>query len=328
MTTLFSWRSTRHLDGVKSLLTGAVLSLSVTACLSACVTGNAGEDRAMDVDADLRAPVAVRLSASGEKTMRLRFQDVGVDEDGPGQRPLSPAQQRVALDAVARALAGVDDELTREGFNGPPAPAAVGEAPEAGEAGEAGEAAESVGDVVVYGHVVSFVRATGQTSAGGRAWTTPTTIHLLRPALWDRHDDDDIRRRLVHERCHQRLWQRAAASSASLASSVSSVARGPRAVEEGLCSVVARQGDLRGERAAVVDELEGGRVVDFNEDSAFAYAVAHHVVATLDGCLGRQGVLTAYDDLVAGADFGSRFGSPLAILRASDCGGILPTSSP
>ena len=142
--------------------------------------------------------------------------------------------------------------------------------------------------ITVHGTVHGFIQATGQTVPTLRAWSTWRDVHLLTTDTWRAHDDDDVRRRLTHELCHLGLWHRANAASGL-----------PRLLTEGVCSVVADQGNDRLDVDAVIVALDEGRAIDFADDSVFAYAVAHHVVAGLVRCHGNAAVLAVVDAVAA-----------------------------
>lgn len=145
--------------------------------------------------------------------------------------------------------------------------------------------------VTIHGDVYGFVAATGQTVPSLRAWTVDHAVHLLTLDTWRSTDDDDVARRLTHELCHVALTDRLRL--------LPDPAPLPRLVTEGVCSVVAEQDDERADAAAVADALDAGRAIDFDDDSSFAYAVAHHVIAGLQRCHGDDAVL-ALVDAVAG----------------------------
>jgi len=143
-------------------------------------------------------------------------------------------------------------------------------------------------DVVVHASADAFVAETGQLHETVRAWSRYNRVDLLTLASWQRRDGDDVVARLAHELCHQAIWQRCGSEDAARA------AKMPRAWVEGLCSVVAGQGAERMPKDAVVADVASGRAVDFDDDSTFAYAVAHHVVDGVIACRG-DGVV---DDIV------------------------------
>ncbi len=151
-------------------------------------------------------------------------------------------------------------------------------------------------DVVIHDDAFAFAAATGEDTDTLRAWSRYGRIHLMTRASWQRRDDVAVARRLTHELCHVALWRRCGSEAAARA------AKMPRAWVEGVCSVVADQGADRVDKASVVAELGDGRVVDFEGDSTFAYAVAHHVVEGVVACRGAAAVNDIVDALVAGHD--------------------------
>ncbi len=144
--------------------------------------------------------------------------------------------------------------------------------------------------VTIHGSVHSFIKATGQTVPTLRAWSTWRAVQLLTIDSWQRDDDDEVGRRLTHELCHIGLWNRAG--------SIDRARRLPRFISEGVCSVVADQVEQRIAAADVAADLDTGRSIDFDDDSAFAYAVAHHVIAGLARCHGEAAVLKLVDDVL------------------------------
>ena len=142
--------------------------------------------------------------------------------------------------------------------------------------------------ITIHGSVHSFIQNTGQIVPTLRAWSSWRDVHLLTTDTWRAQDDDDIKRRLTHELCHLGLQHRIGR------------ARGlPRLLSEGVCSVVADQGADRLDVDAAAAALDQGRVIDFDDDSVFAYAVAHHVVAGLARCHGDAAVLALVDAVAA-----------------------------
>jgi hypothetical protein len=148
--------------------------------------------------------------------------------------------------------------------------------------------------VVVHDDVAGFVRATGQTTATLRAWTTWDTVHLLPRDTWQRSDDDAVVARLTHEACHAALAQRHQDVDDARSH------RPPRFVSEGVCSVVAEQAESRLGPDEVVARLEGGARVDFDENPTFSYAFAHHVFARLARCRGDEALFDVVDRTSAG----------------------------
>ena len=145
--------------------------------------------------------------------------------------------------------------------------------------------------LTLHGSVHGFIQATGQTVPTLRAWSTWRDVHLLTTDTWRAADNDEVRRRLTHELCHLAVWHRA--GSAAVARSL------PRLLTEGVCSVVADQGRERLDVDSVLTDLDDGRAVDFDDDSVFAYAVAHHVVAGLARCHGDDAVVALIDAVTA-----------------------------
>ncbi len=148
--------------------------------------------------------------------------------------------------------------------------------------------------VVVHDDVAGFVRATGQTTASLRAWTTWDTVHLLPRDTWSRDDDDAVVARLAHELCHAALAQRRADVDDARAH------RAPRFVTEGACSVVAQQAVERMPLADVRVRVDDGERVDFDDDPVFAYALAHHVFASFVACRGDSALLDVVDRAAGG----------------------------
>jgi len=167
--------------------------------------------------------------------------------------------------------------------------------------GARGLTPSTLSSLTIHADVDTFVSATGQTTDTLRAWTTPTAVHLLVGPVARDNEPDRIGRRVTHELCHVGLWARVGPERAR-------AARVPRALEEGVCSVVAGQHEERADRDWVVAEVAGGRTIDFVDDSSFAYAFAHHVTAMMEVC-GRD-LVEAYERAVAGA-------TPREVLGAS-----------
>ena len=156
----------------------------------------------------------------------------------------------------------------------------------------------------VHHDVDGFVAATGQLVDTLRAWSTIDGIDVLTLASWHRRDDEALRRRLAHELCHVALFQRTRAGRPP-----------PRALAEGICSVAAGQADERLSRDEVGRRIAAGETIDFVDDSAFAYGVAHHVVEGIWRCRGQAGLLRAVDEMSSGVDIGLALGAkPLAFL--------------
>jgi hypothetical protein len=149
--------------------------------------------------------------------------------------------------------------------------------------------------VVVVDDVAAFVRATGQTTPSLRAWTAWDTVHLLPLQTWQRNDDDVVVGRLAHELCHAAVAQRRQSVADARAH------HAPRFVVEGVCSVIAEQGEARWPVQAVQARLADGADVDFGDDSAFSYAFAHHVFAALARCEGDSALVNAVDQTSNGA---------------------------
>lgn len=144
--------------------------------------------------------------------------------------------------------------------------------------------------IIVHDDVHAFVMATGQTTPSLRAWSTYDTVHLLPPETWT--DPTSTTPRLAHELCHLALWQRVGRERAKNI---------PRFVGEGVCSVVAGQGEQRMPvdqvRAAASDD--DARAIDFDDDAAFSYGYAHAVFQAFVDCGGD--VLAVVDATAAGA---------------------------
>ncbi len=154
--------------------------------------------------------------------------------------------------------------------------------------------------IVIHDNAFTFVEATGQDADTLRAWAVPQEIHLI--------DDgnrfaDSVGARLTHELCHVALWHRSGGKKA------------PRALEEGICSVIAQQAS-RMDVDDVIQGLDEGRVVDFENDSAFSYGYAHAVLKNLSSCLDTQAMLDVYDRAVAGAHINDALGArPADVVR-------------
>jgi len=169
--------------------------------------------------------------------------------------------------------------------------------------------------LTVHHSVDSFVDATGQTTDSLRAWTSWDQLHLLTLSSWTDQGRPAVVRRLTHEACHIGLLQRFVDEDQARKAHL------PRALTEGICSVVADQGVDRLDKAAVQQALAGGRPMDFVDDSPFAYAVAHHVMAGIAACRGDAALLGLFDDVAAGATAAGALGrAPLAFLAGCDDG--------
>lgn len=169
--------------------------------------------------------------------------------------------------------------------------------------------------VTVHHSVDSFVEATGQTTDSLRAWTGWDHMHLLTLSSWADQGRDAVARRLTHEACHIGLLQRFGDEDQARQAHL------PRALTEGFCSVVADQGGERLDKAAVQEALAAGRPMDFVDDSPFAYAVAHHVVAAIAACRGDAALLGLFDDVAAGATVAGALGrAPQGFLTSCDDG--------
>lgn len=158
----------------------------------------------------------------------------------------------------------------------------------------------------VHSEPSTFIRATGQTVPTLRAWSTWQRVDLLATDTWSRATDVDVEQRLTHELCHLGSWHRATTEARARML--------PRFVSEGVCSVVADQQRLRLDAATVHNDLDNGRAIDFTNDSPFAYAVAHHVVAGLVVCRGASAVTTLLDAIYDGVDVDVALGSPAGTL--------------
>jgi hypothetical protein len=163
--------------------------------------------------------------------------------------------------------------------------------------------------VTIHDTVDSFVAATGQSTDTLRAWTTWDHVHLLTLSSWQDQRRSAVMRRLTHEMCHLGLLHRLGDERRARE------ARIPRAVGEGVCSVVADQASERMGIDEVTASLADGRSMDFVDDSPFAYAVAHHVMAAIARCRGDETLLQLFDDVAAGATVADALGrAPLAFL--------------
>jgi hypothetical protein len=173
---------------------------------------------------------------------------------------------------------------------------------------EAGLGVDAPVAMRVHGEVDGFVAATGQIGDTLRAWATIDGVELLTLASW--HDDSNggIRRRLAHELCHVALFRRTRAGRPP-----------PRIIAEGLCSVVAGQGDERLPREAVRGRLARGERIDFGTDSVLAYGVAHHVVDGVRRCRGAAALLGAIDAMADGIDVTAALGAPPLAFLDDDC---------
>jgi hypothetical protein len=169
--------------------------------------------------------------------------------------------------------------------------------------------------LTVHHSVDSFVAATDQTTDSLRAWTGWDQVHLLTLSSWADQRRDAVARRLTHEACHIGLLQRFVDEDHARAAHL------PRALTEGICSVVADQGGERLDKAAVQEDLAAGRPMDFVDDSPFAYAVAHHVMAGIAACRGDAALLRLFDDVAGGAPLARALGrAPQAFLTSCDDG--------
>lgn len=164
---------------------------------------------------------------------------------------------------------------------------------------DVGLALDGAVPIRIHDDVDGFVKATGQVTDTVRAWSTADGVHLLTLASWHADDDEAVRRRLAHELCHVALLRRTRAGRPP-----------PRAIAEGLCSVVAGQHDERLPLEEVRRRLADGERVDFVADSVFSYGVAHHVVAGLWRCRGGAALLAAVDAMAAGVDVVTALGAP------------------
>jgi hypothetical protein len=161
--------------------------------------------------------------------------------------------------------------------------------------------------IVVDVDVYAFVRATGQTNPALRAWSTDKTVHLLPPSTWRDSSPLAAEKKLAHELCHVALWQ------------AHPQARIPRFVVEGLCSVVADQESSRQPRASVIELLREGREVDFDDDTAFSYGLAHHTFAAVFRCRGNAGLHEIVDVVAAGGTVEAALGKPPLQVLAEPC---------
>ncbi len=166
--------------------------------------------------------------------------------------------------------------------------------------------------ITVHDDVHAFVTATGRTTPTLRAWSTFDAIHLLPRDTWNDPSSSSTERRLAHELCHLALWQRSGVDRARAI---------PRFVTEGACSVVADQGSQRLPiEATRAREHEAG-ALDFDDDSAFSYAYAHHVFAAVARCRGPAGVVAVVDATAAGATVEQALGAPpRQLLHDDGCG--------
>jgi hypothetical protein len=151
----------------------------------------------------------------------------------------------------------------------------------------------------IHEDVDGFVDATGQLVDTLRAWSTIDGVDVLTPASWHRRDDEALRRRMAHELCHVALFQRTRAGRPP-----------PRALAEGICSVAAGQTDERLPLDDVRRRTAAGETIDFVDDSAFAYGVAHHVAEGIWRCRGPEGLLAAVDSMSGGVDISVALGAP------------------
>lgn len=173
-----------------------------------------------------------------------------------------------------------------------------------------------VGDVPLRIHddVDAFVAATGQLVETLRAWSTVDGVDLLTPASWHRSDDVAQQRRVAHELCHVALFRRTRAGRPP-----------PRALAEGICSVAAGQADERLPLEEVRRRAAAGEAIDFVDDSAFAYGVAHHVVEGIWRCRGPAGLLSAVDAMAGSVEVVVALGAPpLAFLDGCPESGAPP----
>lgn len=157
--------------------------------------------------------------------------------------------------------------------------------------------------IVIDDDVSSFVAATGQTTPTRRAWSTWNTVHLLPPSTWADNTPAAADKRIAHELCHLALWQALGTKAQAEAAHL------PRFVVEGVCSVVADQGSSRLPKDQVLALLQTGRRLDFDDDSAFAYGLAHHVFAALLACRGPRELQRIVDVVAAGAAVQEALGS-------------------
>jgi hypothetical protein len=151
----------------------------------------------------------------------------------------------------------------------------------------------------IHASVDTFVAATGQVVETLRAWSTSDSIDLLTPESWQSQSAEAIERRVAHELCHVALFQRTKEGRPP-----------PRALAEGFCSVVAGQQDERLPLDDVLREAGNDSPIDFSSDTAFAYGVSHHVVASFVRCRGSAAFLMAIDRIAAGVDVTTALGAP------------------
>jgi hypothetical protein len=123
--------------------------------------------------------------------------------------------------------------------------------------------------IVVHDDVDAFVRATGQTVPTLRAWAGRNRIDFLAPWMWMH---TDVNARVTHEVCHAALYQQMTDAAARAI---------PRSVEEGLCSVLAGQANVRATWSSIIDDAP---IFDVFADDAFvssptvAYGAAHELM--------------------------------------------------
>jgi hypothetical protein len=222
----------------------------------------------------------------------------------PARASSSSATTFTALcaDDVDVAVRGVSDDVERVAAAVPDACARLT---------RAGLTLAGAVPIHIHDDVDRFVAATGQLGDTVRAWSTIDGVHLLTLASWYAADDETLQRRLAHELCHVALFRRTRAGRPP-----------PRAIAEGLCSVVATQDDERLPRDDVRRRTAAGERPDFDADSVFAYGVAHHVVAGIGRCRGRAFLLEAIDAMATGVDVTAALGAPpLAFLEDACPGG-------
>jgi hypothetical protein len=152
--------------------------------------------------------------------------------------------------------------------------------------------------VRVHDDVDSFVAATGQVVETLRAWSSIDGVELLTPESWYARDKAAIERRVAHELCHVAIFQRSRSRPP------------PRALAEGICSVVAGQDNERLSLNEVKRGVANDAPLDFMSDSRFAYGVAHHVIAGLVRCRGLIAVRAAIDAIADGAEVDAALGAP------------------
>ncbi len=155
--------------------------------------------------------------------------------------------------------------------------------------------------ILIHDDVAGFVRATGQTRASLRAWTTWGVVHLLPRSTWNDASGEATTARVAHELCHVALFHRHRDEADARAH------RAPFFVTEGICSVVAAQENHRLPLAAV--QARADEAIDFEGGPSFAYAYAHHVVASVERCRGPAALIALYDRTSAGEDVQSVLGS-------------------